>query len=281
MFFLVDSESGYSFLWFRNDKSSDMRHLFTTLDGTIEETFKVEDLESLPEDHKFLIFIENPFEKVLYDALVSNAHNFESYLFSIKKGGEQQITTDFLNLNRPKKDFFFFNIHNMDMEEVGKVCNKTIQNNCTTLSKSQKEFLNPDAKLYRQLFKDIDFSNYHFRVHQFYNLKLQTIVETTYSNDFETFLKHMVEFEAPIKVKPKLKRSFLPVIYPNETFVPFFKAKTEMQRINNKVGYCHLYDDLFMSIDEDGKPNISENHKFTTSVNKKNDFIDKNFHYNI
>ena len=42
MFFLVDSESAYSFLWFRKDKSSDMRHLFTTLDGTIEETFKIE-----------------------------------------------------------------------------------------------------------------------------------------------------------------------------------------------------------------------------------------------
>lgn len=283
MFFLINKKDNFTFIWFREEKSIEITSLFTGLGEKIEnETFVKEDLQQLPKEHKFIVLLENPFEKVLYDAMSSKAYNFEKYLHSIKKKKEQQITADFLDLNIEKEKLFLFNVHNIDMEELSKICCKEISNKMKQYDgKKRKDFQNPKAKLYRQPFEDIDFFSYHFQLHQFYNQSLQTIVKRVYRKDFEVLKSYDLEFELPVKVLENNGHELLSLPRLARPVSPLYKAKTEMQRINNKVGYCHLYEDHFMSIDDKGTPNISENHQYKSNLSKKNEFIDKNFYYHL
>jgi len=82
MFFLISKNDDFSFLWFREDKTEFITNLFTNFCKfpQIDNVFTEESLTELPTQHKFIIFIENPFEKVLYDAIHSKSYNFEKFI---------------------------------------------------------------------------------------------------------------------------------------------------------------------------------------------------------
>lgn len=280
MYFLIHKKENFSFLWFRADKSIEITTLFMSLIEANENyIFTKDELDSIPDDHKFIVFIENPFEKVLYDAILEKSYNFEKYIESLPKNTELQISNDFMELKTNPENLFFFNIHNLDISEIFSMIGKDLKVQTKKTFSSEKKFQNPNAKLYRQPFQDIEFFKYHFDLKQFYNESLQSIVLKIYDNDFKILKQYGLEYQNPFSSmsdENKLQKQSLQV----ENNVPYFKAKTEMQRIHNKVGYCHLYEDHFMFIDEKGHANISENNKVSQLYNE-NEFMDKNFNYMI
>jgi hypothetical protein len=224
--------------------------------------------------HKFIVFVENPFEKALFDALYQDSYNFEKYVQSLsRKKQPMQLTTDFLHIDFNLDSMFFLNLHKIDVKEIGNIVGKEIPVMKTLSVKPQKTFQSRDAKLYRQPFSDINFFDYQFQLEQFYNKSLQEKILEIYESDFQLLEKYKVFYEPPVE-ETKLTN-----VKKNETQDPFFKAKTEMQRINNKVGYCHLYDDYYMFINEEGYANITKNHHHSSSLVHENEFVDRNFNY--
>ena len=282
MFFLISKNDDFSFLWFREDKTEFITNLFTNFCKfpQIDNVFTEESLTELPTQHKFIIFIENPFEKVLYDAIHSKSYNFEKFIMSLRKKTDSQLSSNFKTLNL--EQMFFLNIHNIDMKELEKILDqKVLQTNNKNIVKP-KQFQNQNAKLFRQPFKDIRLFEYDFKLEQFYNSTLQEMVGNVYKQDFEYFKQHDIYFENPVKLKPiktsKTTTYIEKILDDNE---PYFKAKSELQRIQNKIGYCHLYDDHYMFIDEKGQANISRNLVNFSVLTKENNFVKENFNHVI
>lgn len=277
MYFLIHKKENFSFLWFRQDKSMEITTLFMSLiDANEDYIFTKDELDSVPDDHKFIVFIENPFEKVLYDAISEQSYNFEKYIESLGKKNEMQISNDFIELKTNPENLFFFNIHNLDISEIFNMIGKELKVQTNKNISHEKKFQNPNAKLYRQPFKDIDFFRYNFDLKQFYNQHLQSIVLKRYDKDFKTLKQYGLEYQNPFEkvVEKQVKTQSFEV----EDNFPYFKAKTEMQRINNKVGCCHLYEDHFMFINEKGHANISKSNK-VSQLYHESEFMDKNFNY--
>lgn len=286
MYFLINKNDDFSFLWFREDKSDEITNLFTYFcDPQISE-FTQETLLELPNDHRFVVFIENPFEKVLYDAIQSKSFNFETFLTSIRKNIDSQLSIDFKNLIMEKT--FFLNIHNIDMEELEKIIDKKwTQTNTIKSTNKPKQFQNKNAKLYRQPFKDIRLFHYDFQLHQFYNKKLQNIVLKVYAKDFDYFKQNDIHFENPIMEYESIAKSNITRTNIAKSNIeemlddkePYYKAKSEMQRIINKIGYCHLYDDYYMFIDKKGQVNLSRDLVDFSTLENENEFVDRNFNH--
>lgn len=279
MYFLISKNDDFSFLWFREDKTEFITNLFTYFCKIPQiDVFTEESLTGLSSAHKFIIFIENPFEKVLYDAIHSKSYNFETFIMSLSKKIDSQLSSNFKNLDL--EQMFFLNIHNIDMNELEKILNqKSLETNDKNVIKP-KQFQNYNAKLFRQPFKDIILFDYDFNLEQFYNLELQSIVSNVYKQDFEYFKQHDIYFENPIiELKPIKSSKSIDIEKILEDKKPYFKAKSELQRINNKIGYCHLYDDHYMFIDEKGQANISRNLVHFSVLTKDNNFVKKNFNH--
>ena len=187
-----------------------------------------------------------------------------------------QISNDFIELKTNPENLFFFNIHNLDISEIFNMIGKELKVQTNKNISHEKKFQNPNAKLYRQPFKDIDFFRYNFDLKQFYNQHLQSIVLKRYDKDFKTLKQYGLEYQNPFEkvVEKQVKTQSFEV----EDNFPYFKAKTEMQRINNKVGCCHLYEEHFMFINEKGHANISKSNK-VSQLYHESEFMDKNFNY--
>jgi hypothetical protein len=164
------------------------------------------------------------------------------------------------------------------MKELEKIIDKKVlQTNNKNVIK-RKQFQNYNAKLFRQPFKDIKLFDYDFNLEQFYNLELQTIVSNVYNEDFEYFKQHDIHFENPFIQKKTIEYIDIDIekiLGDNEE--PYFKPKTELQRINNKIGYCHLYDDHYMFLNKKGQANISRNLVNFSPLKEENNFIKENF----